>query len=132
MCRYIFYDVDLSKVCVETYFMMLMENRCKIVYDDDGMIIINILYVMMDDNNKYVSFILQLLDKKQYWFNMERIKKNIKGLVKEFTADDVEMLDTTGTVLQFKDDVPSSTVKWICHLIEKPSMCFRNLYYVHF
>ena len=63
---------------------------------------------------------------------MERIKKNIKGLVKEFTADDVEMLDTTGTVLQFKDDVPSSTVKWICHLIEKPSMCFRNLYYVHF
>lgn len=51
---------------------------------------------------------------------MERIKSNIKGIVEEFTVDEVEMLDTTGIVLKFNENVPQDTVDWICHLIKKP------------
>lgn len=53
---------------------------------------------------------------------MERIKSNIKGIVEEFTVDEVEMLDTTGIVLKFNENVPQDTVDWICHLIKKPGI----------
>ena len=37
---------------------------------------------------------------------MERIKTNIKNIVNDFTEDNVEMLDTTGIVLKFKENTP--------------------------
>ena len=54
---------------------------------------------------------------------MERIKKNVAGIVDHFTdriEDEIEMLDTRGVVLSFKKDVDPNTVEWVCHLVQKP------------
>ena len=56
---------------------------------------------------------------------MERIKKGVKkvtDLVDHFKdkSDEIEMLDSRGLVLSFKEGTDSSTIEWILHLVQQP------------
>lgn len=87
--------------------------------DNSNMLYLHYFYIHEDTRSKRWH-----LEQLLIWkIDMEKLKSNLTGIVKEFSTvdEDIEMLDTAGVVLKFNENAPAESVEWICNLIRKPS-----------